>query len=102
MASPWSLLPVTAAYASLTPAAREAGCIAAAQAAAAIAQLLGVPVTVAGTARPSPAAAACGVARATFLLEALGVGAVLEVDARLVARSLERLGGRSPRKEALP
>lgn len=100
MASPWSLLPVTAAYASLTPAAREAGCIAAAQAAAAIAQLLGVPVTVAGTARPSPAAAACGVARATFLLEALGVGAVLEVDARLVARSLERLGGGSPRTPA--
>ncbi len=100
MASPWSLLPVTAAYASLTPAAREAGCTAAAQAAAAVAELLGVPVTITGTARPSPATPAGGVARVAFALQALGVPAILDVEARLVARSLERLGGGTARTPA--
>ena len=100
MASPWSLPPVSAAYASLTQASREAGCIAAAQATTAVAELLGVRVTIAGAARASPAAAAGGVARVAFSLEALGAVAVLEVEARLVARSLERLGGGTPRTPA--
>ena len=100
MASPWSLPLVSAAYASLTQASREAGCMAAAQAATAVAELLGVPVTIAGAVRPSPAAASGGVARVAFSLEALGAVAVLEVEARLVARSLERLGGGTPRTPA--
>ena len=100
MASPWSLPPVSAAYASLTQASREAGCIAAAQATTAVAELLGVRVTIAGAARASPAAAAGGVARVAFSLEALGAVSVLEVEARLVARSLERLGGGTPRTPA--
>ena len=100
MASPWSLPPVSAALASLTHASRETGCIAAAQAAAAVAELLGVPVAIAGTVRPSQAGAAGGMARAAFSLEALGAVAVLEVEARLVARSLERLGGGTPRTPA--
>jgi type III secretion protein Q len=84
---------LTAGFAALTPAARAVGERARAAAEAALSAALGHPLRL--TARPLPAAWArgVGVARLDLALGDLPAQAVLEVDARLVARAVDLLAG---------
>lgn len=93
MTLPLALPAVTRGAALLSPGARAAGREAAQAAAAALQELLGVPAAIEGQALPGAAAAAAGMAQVTVALEGSGCAATLEVDCRLLARTLERLGG---------
>lgn len=98
---PLSALPsATRGAALLTAAARAAGREAGAAAAAALGELLGAPVAIAARPLPGPAAAAAGLARVELALEGVGAPAALEVEAALLARTLERLAGEPARTPA--
>jgi len=96
MALPFAIPVLSRGFASLTPAAREAGRRAAASASRALADLLQVQVAVAGQPVPMPAEPAIGTASVSFSLEALPGTAALEIEVRLLARTVERLARSSP------
>ncbi|GEJ55573.1 FliM/FliN family flagellar motor switch protein [Anaeromyxobacter diazotrophicus] len=98
---PLSALPLaTRGAALLSPGARAAGAEASRAAAAALTALLGAAVEIAGTPLSGPGAALTGMAAVEVALEGAGGCAVLEVDALLLARALERLGGEPVRTPA--
>ncbi len=100
MPLPFTLPVLSRGFAALTPAAREVGRRTAESASGALSGLLGVQVGIAGQPVPAPAAHARGAARAVFSLEALPATAALEIEVRLLARTVERLAGGSPRTPA--
>jgi type III secretion protein Q len=87
---------ISRGFASLTPSARQAGRHAAESASRALTELLQLEVVVEGRPVPMPAAPAIGTAAVTFGLEALPGAASLEIDVRLLARTVERLAGFPP------
>lgn len=97
MGFPFRLPESSLGFARLTPAARDEARRAAASASTAISELLGRAVVVTARPVPAPAAPAVGVVRASLSLEALAETAVLEIDARLLARTVESLAGASAR-----
>lgn len=97
MALPFALPVVSRGFARLTPASREVGRRTAESVSRGLTALLGAEVVVAGQPVPPPAAPALGMARVAFSLEALPGSAALEIEARLLARTVERLAGSSPR-----
>src|SRR3990172_5971181 len=96
MALPFAIPVLSRGFASLTPAACEAGRRVAASASRALADLLQVQVAVAGQPVPMPAKPAIGTASVSFSLEALPGTAALEIEVRLLARTVERLARSSP------
>jgi type III secretion protein Q len=92
-ALPFPLPALSRGYAELGAAGRAAGEENARRAAAAVAALLATEVEIDGRPLPSPATPAAGMARAAVALEALGTAAVLEVEATLLARAVEAMGG---------
>ena len=88
-----SLPKSTRGAALLTPEARRAGQEAAWAAASALQELLGTAVAIDGAPLPSVAVEAAGMAAVNVVLEGVACTATLEVDCRLLARALERLGG---------
>lgn len=92
-ALPFPLPTVSAGFAALSAGARAAGARAAERAAAALALQLRVEVGI--DARPLPAlpAAAPGMVRMGLSLDALPAPALLEVEASLAARLVDRLAG---------
>lgn len=100
MPFPFPLPPVTRGAAAVDAALRRAGCESALAAAAALQELLGVAVAVDGAPLASAPAPVAGMAEVSIALEAASCAVALEVDARLLARVLERLGGEAPRTPA--
>jgi len=100
MPLPFALPVLSRGFAALTPTAREVGRAAADAASRALSDLLGAEVRVAGEPSPAPAASGLGMARVAIALEGLPGSAGLEVDARLLARTVERLGGGAARAPA--
>src|SRR3990172_8588953 len=96
MALPFAIPVLSRGFASLTPAAREAGRRAAASTSRALSDLLQVQVAVTGQPVPMPAEPAIGTASVSFSLEALPGTAALESEVRLLARTVERLARSSP------
>ncbi len=97
---PFVLPVLSRGFAALTPAAREAGRATAEAASRALSDLLGVEVHVAGEPSPAPATSGPGMARVAIALEGLPGVAGLDVDARLLARTVERLAGGAERTPA--
>lgn len=97
---PFALPALTPGFAALTPSARAEGRDLAGAAARALGALLGSEVRIEGRPLPAPAGAAGGVARVAVALEGLASTALVEVDAGLLARALERLPGGPPRTRA--
>lgn len=92
-ALPLALAPISAGFAALSPSARELGRRAAGRAAAALAAHLGGPVEIAGRALPALPVPGPGMVRLGVALEAIAAHAVLEVEATLAARLVDRLAG---------
>jgi type III secretion protein Q len=90
---PFPLPAVSRGFAALSPAARRIGRRAAERAAAALAAELGGPVELAGRPLPALAAPAAGAVALGVQLEALPAGALLEVEASLGARLVDRMAG---------
>jgi len=97
---PFVLPVLSRGFAALTPAAREAGRATAEAASRALSDLLGVEVRVVGEPSPAPATSGPGMARVAIALEGLPGVAGLDVDARLLARTVERLAGGAGRTPA--
>jgi len=97
MALPFPVPAISSGFARLTPAANQAGRRAAASASAALSELLRLDVTVSGRAVPAPAGSAVGVTTVQICFESLPGTATLEVETRILARTVERLGGSPPR-----
>jgi len=93
MPVPFPLPVISRGFALLSPSLRELGARAAAEASRALSGLLGEEVTVVGHPLPGPADRAIGLGRIAVALEALPAVAELEVDTRLMARTVERLAG---------
>ncbi|HEU4385816.1 MAG TPA: FliM/FliN family flagellar motor switch protein [Anaeromyxobacteraceae bacterium] len=89
---PFDLPHLSRGYAELTPGAVAAGAAAAAAVSAELAKRLGMPAVVGGRALPGHDAGPAG-ARVGLDLSALPAPAILEVDAALVARLVDRLAG---------
>ncbi|HZY02981.1 MAG TPA: FliM/FliN family flagellar motor switch protein [Anaeromyxobacteraceae bacterium] len=89
---PFDLPRLTRGYAELTAGAAAAGAAAAAAVSAALEKRLGMPVSVSGRPLPGADAGPAG-ARLALDLSALPGQAILEVDASLVARLVDRLAG---------
>ncbi len=89
---PFSLPRLTRGYAELTSGAAVAGAAAAAAVSAALERGLGMPARVSGRALPGVEAGSAG-ARVPLDLSALPGPAVLEVDAALTMRLVDRLAG---------
>jgi type III secretion protein Q len=100
MALPFTLLVLSRGFSALTPGAREVGRRVAESASRALSELLGTKVEIAGRPLPAPAVRELGTARVVLSLEALPAAAALEVDVRLLARTVERLASGSPRTPA--
>jgi type III secretion system YscQ/HrcQ family protein len=90
---PFELPPMTRGYAELTRPAVAAGTRAAASATAGLREWLGLDIRLSGTALPGGGAPGAGCACLAFDLPALPGTAILEVDAALVARTVDRLAG---------
>jgi type III secretion protein Q len=93
MALPFDLPPVSRGFAMLDPGARATGAEAAAAAARAMAEVLGVEVTLTGRARPVAAAPARPLVSLAIELGALPGSALLEVEPALVARLVVLVSG---------
>jgi type III secretion protein Q len=93
MALPFDLPAVSRGFAALDPGARTIGAEAAAAAALAMAEVLGLEVTLTGSARPVAAAPARPLASLAIELAALPGSAVLEVEPALVARLVWLVSG---------
>jgi len=93
MALPFDLPAVSRGHAALDRAARATGVEAAAAAARAIAEVLGVEVALHGIARPVAAAPARPLVRLAVELGALPGSALLEVEPALVARLVAQVSG---------
>lgn len=89
---PFDLSRLTLGYAELTPGAAAVGAAAAAAVSAELERRLGMPVAVGGRALPGGDNGTAG-ARLALDLAALPAPAILEVDAALVARLVDRLAG---------
>ncbi len=89
---PFDLPRFTRGYAELTAGAAAVGAAAAAAVSAELGRRLGMPVAVSGRALPGPDGGIAG-ARVALDLAALPAPAILEVDAALVARLVDRLAG---------
>ena len=100
MALPFILPVLSRGFSALTPGAREVGRRVAESASRALSELLGTNVEIAGRPLPAPAVRELGTARVVLSLEALPAAAALEVDVRLLARTVERLASGSPRTPA--
>jgi flagellar motor switch/type III secretory pathway protein FliN len=100
MALPFTLPVLSLGFAALTPTAREVGRRAAESASSALSELLGAPVGIVGQPLSAPAVHELGTASVFFSLGALPATAALEVDVRLLARTVERLAGSSPHTPA--
>jgi len=90
---PFALPRLSAGFAALRPHARALGDRLADRAAEALAALLGIPVTIEGRALPALPGQAAGMVRLGIALEALPAEAILEVEASLAARLVDRLAG---------
>jgi len=90
---PFELPRVTRGYAELTRQAATAGARAAGNAESGLRDRLGLEVHLSGSALPGRGSPGAGCARLAFDLPALPGSAVLEVDAALVARAVDRLAG---------
>lgn len=95
MALPFDLPLLSLGHSALTPAARGAGGEAAAAAARALSDLLGVEVSLCGRALPGSALPRSAAARVVLELGALPGTAVLEVEPSLVARTVDLMAGGS-------
>jgi hypothetical protein len=93
MALPFDLPPVSRGFAALDRGARATGVEAAAAAARAMSEVLGVEVTLTGSPRPVAAAPARPLVQLAIELGALPGTALLEVDAALVARLVSLVSG---------
>ena len=93
MALPFDLPSVSRGFATLDPGARATGAEAAAAAARALGEVLGLQVTLSGTARPVVAAPARPLVSLAIELAALPGAALLEVDPGLVARLVALVSG---------
>ncbi len=100
MALPFILPVLSRGFSALTPGAREVGRRVAESASRSLSELLGTKVEIAGRPLPAPAVRELGTARVVISLEALPAAAALEVDVRLLARTVERLASGSPRTPA--
>ncbi len=92
-ALPFPLPRIAPGFAALSPAARATGARAAERAASALSTQLGVTVGIEGRPLPALAAPAPGMVRLGLSLDALPGPAVLEVEASLAARLVDRLAG---------
>ena len=95
MALPFDLPPISRGFAALDPGARATGAGAALAAARAIAGVLGVEVTITGSARPVAAAPSRPGPSLAIELAALPGAALLEVEPGLVARLVALVSGGS-------
>ena len=93
MTLPFDLPSVSRGYAELGRDGRAAGARAAAGAAQALSQLLGSEVAIEGRALPGSDAPGLGCGRLGLVLGAVPAAGVLEVDAGLVTRLVDRLAG---------
>lgn len=93
MPLPFDLPACSRGHAALGPAARATGEAAAQGAARAMGEVLGVAVRLTGRARPAEAAPGAGLVPLAIDLTALPGGALLEVEAGLVARLVGALAG---------
>jgi type III secretion protein Q len=93
MALPFDLPAVSRGFAALDRIARATGAEAAAAAARALSEVLGVEVTLTGSARPVAAAPARPAVHLAIELAALPGSALLEVDPSLVARLVALVSG---------
>ncbi len=93
MPLPFDLPSLSRGFAALDPGARATGVEAAAAAARAMAEVLGVEVTLTGRARPVAAAPVRPLLRLSIELGALPGAALLEVEPVLVARLVSQLSG---------
>lgn len=91
---PFDLPRLTQGYAELTAGTAAVGAAAAAAVSAELGRRLGMPVALSGRALPGGDAGVAG-ARVALDLAALPAPAILEVDAALVARLVDRLAGAS-------
>src|SRR5204862_5425490 len=90
---PFELPAISAGYAELTGSSRAVGERLARSVSSALSSQLGRPVRVSGRPLPGKPGSAVGCARVAFELPALPATAVLEVEAGLVARIVDRLAG---------
>lgn len=93
MALPFDLPPLSRGFAALDRGARATGAEAAAAAARAMAEVLGVEVVLVGSARPVAAAPARPLIQLAIELGALPGSALLEVEPALVARLVSLVSG---------